>query len=111
MDAQKFSRLDIPQPHPHLRGLQSTLRKLMRSGWHSNAAMRSIIDDYVRYHVVLVVASSLVGVAFLAASVGMWRRSGRSGRRTAAHRLSGRSAWALPRAALSRVSSSACSPW
>jgi hypothetical protein len=74
MDAQKFSRLDIPQPDPRVGRLQSTLRQLMRSGWHSNAAMRSIIDDYARYHVVLVVAGSLVAVAFLAASAGLWRR-------------------------------------
>ena len=55
-------------------GLRSTLRQLMRSDWRSNAAMRSIIDDYARYHVVLAVAGGLVAVAFLAASIGLWRR-------------------------------------
>lgn len=46
----------------------------MRSGWQSNAAMRSIVDDYVRYHVVLVVAGGLIAAAFLAAGVMLWRR-------------------------------------
>lgn len=54
--------------------LHATLSKLTKSGWQSNPAMKTLIDDYARYHYVLVIAGGCLALVFAALSVVFWRR-------------------------------------
>jgi ABC-type anion transport system duplicated permease subunit len=54
--------------------LQATLEKMMQSGSWSNPAMNTLITDYTRYHVVLVVACSFLAVIFILLSIVFWTR-------------------------------------
>ena len=49
--------------------LQSTISLLLNGNWRSNPAMKALIDDYIEYHQVLVVAGSLITLAFVWGSV------------------------------------------
>lgn len=55
-------------------GLHTTLSKLTKSGWQSNPAMKTLVDDYARYHYVLVIAGGCLALVFVALSVVFWRR-------------------------------------
>src|ERR1051326_3136626 len=52
--------------------LQSTLSKLIQSGSWSNPALNTIFNDYVKYHVVAVVADSFFVVIFILLSIFFW---------------------------------------
>jgi glucan phosphoethanolaminetransferase (alkaline phosphatase superfamily) len=55
-------------------GLHTTLSKLTRSGWQSNPAMKTLVDDYARYHYVLVVAGGCLALLFVVLGVVFWTR-------------------------------------
>jgi hypothetical protein len=52
--------------------LQSTLNKLIQSGSRSNPAMNTLINDYTRYHVVLVVVGAFLVLTFILLSIFFW---------------------------------------
>jgi Na+/melibiose symporter-like transporter len=52
--------------------LQSTLSKLIQSGSRSNPVMNTLIDDYTRYHVVLVVEGGFLVLVFILMSICFW---------------------------------------
>ena len=52
--------------------LQSTLSKLIQSGSQSNPAMNTLLSDYTRYHVVLVVVGGLLVLIFILLSLFFW---------------------------------------
>jgi cytochrome bd-type quinol oxidase subunit 2 len=54
--------------------LQNILRTLVRSGTESNTALNVLIDDYTKYHVVLVVVGGLFLLGLVLLSVFFWRR-------------------------------------
>lgn len=56
--------------------LQSTLIDLLRSGSRSNLALTTLLDDYARYHAVLVGLGSLLVLLLTLASVFFWRQFG-----------------------------------
>ena len=62
--------------------LQELLRTLLQSGTESNPALNVLIDDYARYHLVLVVVGGLFLVALIVLIVFMWRRFARAPRAT-----------------------------
>jgi hypothetical protein len=53
--------------------LQQVLRE-HESGWRSNGAMKMLIDDYARYHWVLVILGGLLVVGITVLSAIVWRR-------------------------------------
>jgi hypothetical protein len=64
--------------------LQATLNKQLQSGSRSNPAMNALINDYAKYHVVLVVAGGLLVVSFVLLSIffwAQWRRVPKTDRR------------------------------
>ena len=54
--------------------LPATLNKMMQSGSWSNPAMNALIIDYIKYHIVLVVAGSILVVIFALLSIVFWAR-------------------------------------
>lgn len=52
--------------------LQSTLSKLIQSGSRSHPAMNILLNDYTRYHVVLVVEGAFLVLVFLLLSLFFW---------------------------------------
>jgi uncharacterized protein YacL len=52
--------------------LQSTLSKLIQSGSRSNPAMNTLINDYTKYHVVLVVVGGFLVLIFILLSLFFW---------------------------------------
>ncbi|GHO99001.1 hypothetical protein KSF_090490 [Reticulibacter mediterranei] len=52
--------------------LQSTLSKLIQSGSRSNPAMNTLINDYIKYHVVLVVVGGFLVLIFILLSLFFW---------------------------------------
>jgi heme/copper-type cytochrome/quinol oxidase subunit 2 len=52
--------------------LQATLNKMIQSGSRSNPAMNTLINDYTKYHVVLVVAGGFLVVIFVLLSIFFW---------------------------------------
>ncbi|HLW03256.1 MAG TPA: hypothetical protein VKT82_31710 [Ktedonobacterales bacterium] len=65
--------------------LQNTLNKMIQSGAWSNPAMATLVNDYILYHVVLVVVGGLLALAFLLLSIFFWvrfKRTPKSARRT-----------------------------
>ena len=54
--------------------LPRALRQLLRSDSGSNPALDRLLDDYTRYHVVLVVVGTAFLAAFVVLSVLCWRR-------------------------------------
>ena len=52
--------------------LQSTLNNLLQSGSRSNPAMNILINDYITYHVVLVVVGGFFVLIFLLLSLSFW---------------------------------------
>jgi hypothetical protein len=54
--------------------LQAALDRRMQSGSWSDPALTTLLDDYTKYHVVLVVAGSLLATAFMLLSVFFWTR-------------------------------------
>lgn len=55
--------------------LRDILRELLRSGDGSNLAFDRMLDDYARYHAVLVAIGGLFAVMAGVAAVVLWRRS------------------------------------
>jgi hypothetical protein len=55
-------------------GLKATVRSALQSGSRSNAALNTLINDFARYHLVLIVACAPIFVALLVVSVVFWRR-------------------------------------
>jgi hypothetical protein len=49
--------------------LQSTLSRLIQSGSRSNPAMNTLINDYIKYHVVLVIAGGFLVLIFILLSL------------------------------------------
>src|SRR5579871_2055442 len=49
--------------------LQNTLNKMLQSGSWSNPAMTTLVNDYITYHVVLVVVGGFVVLGFLLLSL------------------------------------------
>lgn len=60
--------------------LQEQLRELLRSGVDSNPALNALLDDYTRYHVVLLVVGGLFLLALSLLVVLFWRRFRRAPR-------------------------------
>lgn len=54
--------------------LASTLTELLQSSPHSNLALVTLLDDYARYHAVLVVLGSLLVLLLTLSSVFFWHR-------------------------------------
>src|SRR5258708_7229248 len=54
--------------------LQATLNQQIRSGSWSNPAMNTLVNDYVKYHLVLVVAGGLLAFIFVLLSIFFWTR-------------------------------------
>ncbi len=54
--------------------LPSTLTGLLQSSPYSNLALATLLDDYARYHTVLVVLGSLLVLLFTLSSLFFWRR-------------------------------------
>lgn len=52
--------------------LQNTLNKLLQSGSQSNSAMNTLISDYTKYHVVLVVMGGFLVLIFILLSLFFW---------------------------------------
>ena len=52
--------------------LQRTLSKLLQSGSRSNPAMNTLLNDYTKYHVVLVVEGGFLVLIFLLLSLFFW---------------------------------------
>lgn len=52
--------------------LQSTLSNLIQSGSRPNPAMNTLINDYIKYHVVLVVVGGFFVLIFLLLSLFFW---------------------------------------
>ena len=52
--------------------LQSALNKLIQSGSQSNPAMNTLINDYTRYHIVLVVVGGFLVLIFILLSIFFW---------------------------------------
>jgi hypothetical protein len=62
--------------------LQEVLRE-HESGWRSNGAMKMLIDDYAKYHLVLVILGGCLVIAFAALSLNIWRHFVRTERAAA----------------------------
>ncbi len=54
--------------------LQTTLTNLLQSDTNSNSALNSLISDYAKYHVVLVVVGGLFLVGLTLLSIFFWKR-------------------------------------
>ncbi|HLW00827.1 MAG TPA: hypothetical protein VKT82_19365 [Ktedonobacterales bacterium] len=54
--------------------LQNTLNKLLQSGSRSNPALNMLINDYIEYHLVLVVVGGFVVLLILLLSIFFWTR-------------------------------------
>lgn len=54
--------------------LQATLRDLLQSGSGSNPALNTLINDYITYHVVFVIAGGLLVVIFGLLSIFFWKQ-------------------------------------
>jgi len=52
--------------------LQITLTKLLQSGTQSNPALNELLNDYARYHLVLVVLGGIFTLTFIAVSIFCW---------------------------------------
>jgi hypothetical protein len=53
--------------------LQTTISEALESGWRSNPAVKALVDDYVRFHWVLVFLGALVTLVCLGASLWLLR--------------------------------------
>ena len=53
--------------------LRATLDDLLRSGTTSNPALNRLLDDYTRFHLVLVAVGSLFMLGFVVLTVLSWR--------------------------------------
>ncbi len=53
--------------------LQDTLQTLIQSGTKSNPALNSLVSDYTRYHVVLVVVGGLFTLGLILLSLFFWK--------------------------------------
>jgi hypothetical protein len=60
--------------------LKTTLRDVLRSGTDSNPALNVLIDDYTKYHVVLVVVGGLFLLGLALLSIFFWSRFTRAPR-------------------------------
>jgi uncharacterized membrane protein len=58
--------------------LQTTLNNLLQSGTRSNPALNSLLDDYIKYHVVLLIVGGFFTVIFASLSILFWIRYKRS---------------------------------
>jgi uncharacterized membrane protein YidH (DUF202 family) len=74
---------DDPKTGPYIRAmawgvgsdsLQDTLKGIVRSGTDSNPALNTLLGDYMKYHVVLVVVGGLFLIGLAALCVIFWRR-------------------------------------
>jgi hypothetical protein len=45
--------------------LQTTISEALEAGWRSNPGLKALVDDYVKFHWVLVAVGALVTLAFL----------------------------------------------
>lgn len=54
--------------------LQRTLSELVKSGLQYNPAMNTIINDYVKYHVILVILGSSLVLIFALLSIIFWTK-------------------------------------
>lgn len=64
--------------------LQASLNELIRSGSTSNPALNSLLSDYTKYHVVLVIVGGLFVLGFLLLSIFSWtqfKRAPKAGNR------------------------------
>lgn len=52
--------------------LRTTLTTLLQSGTQANPALNELLNDYARYHLILVVVGGLFTVAFIVMSVFCW---------------------------------------
>jgi hypothetical protein len=55
-------------------GLRTTLSEHIKSGWQSNPALRTLIHDYTKYHIVLVIAGGFLILVLLLFSIFCWIR-------------------------------------
>jgi hypothetical protein len=60
-------------PMPWNEELHETIRQHQEE-WQSNHAMKTLIDDYTRGHVVVIVLGSLFVLGFVTLSVSFWKR-------------------------------------
>jgi cytochrome bd-type quinol oxidase subunit 2 len=58
--------------------LQTTLNNLLQSGTRSNPALNSLLDDYIKYHVVLLIVGGFFTVILTVLSILFWIRCKRS---------------------------------
>jgi small-conductance mechanosensitive channel len=58
--------------------LQTTLNNLLQSGTRSNPALNSLLDDYIKYHVVLLIVGGFFTVILAVLSILFWARCKRS---------------------------------
>jgi hypothetical protein len=54
--------------------LQTTLNNLLQSGTRSNPALNSLLSDYIKYHVVLLIVGGLFALILVTLSVLFWVR-------------------------------------
>jgi uncharacterized membrane protein len=58
--------------------LQTTLNNLLQSGTRSNPALNSLLDDYIKYHVVLLIVGGFFTIILAILSILFWTRCKRS---------------------------------
>jgi uncharacterized membrane protein len=58
--------------------LQTTLNNLLQSGTRSNPALNSLLDDYIKYHVILLIVGGFFTVILAILSILFWARCKRS---------------------------------
>lgn len=54
--------------------LQTTLNNLLQSGTQSNPALNSLLSDYIKYHVVLLIVGGLFTLILVTLSILFWAR-------------------------------------
>jgi len=57
-----------------LNELQRTLSDMVKSGLQSNSTMNTIINDYVKYHVILVILGAILVLVFALLSLMFWTK-------------------------------------
>lgn len=58
----------------NLNNLQLTLTEHLKSDWQSNPAVKTLVDDYAKYHAVLALAGSVTLLILLALTTIFWIR-------------------------------------
>lgn len=58
--------------------LQSTLSAFLNSGWQNNQALKVLVDDYVKYHIVLLVFGGMVLLISLVLTMYFWFKFART---------------------------------